>query len=71
MTRKDYIAIARAIRSEREAWVEPNNNRIAPEVTQAGALTCGYIAQRLSDVMAADNPRFDRAKFLAACGVNL
>lgn len=68
MTRKDYIAIAAAIRDELNAW-----RREKPEddaaLCQAGALTCGYIAQRIAKVMEKDNPSFDRARFLKAYGV--
>lgn len=29
-----------------------------------------YIAESIADALAQDNPRFDRARFLDACGVN-
>ena len=55
MTRKDYVAIAAAIKDT------PNN---------CGTETMRYrIAFAIADVMARDNPRFDRARFLAAAGV--
>lgn len=58
MTRKDYIAIAAAL-VRASAASETDNQRRG---VQRSALC-------IADVMAADNPRFDRAKFLAACGV--
>jgi hypothetical protein len=30
---------------------------------------CQMVADCIADVMARDNPRFDRARFLKACGV--
>lgn len=64
MTRKHYEAIARAIRTER--------SRIAREMMpQEGewALTC-RLSLRLADTLAhAGNARFDRERFLTACGL--
>lgn len=58
MTRKDYIAIARAFAT-------------AGTTTLDGVHlpTLRLLADRVADVMEADNPNFDRAKFLTACGV--
>lgn len=33
-----------------------------------GVLTCSVIANRLADVLADGNPRFNRERFLRACG---
>jgi hypothetical protein len=57
MTRKDYELIARSIRVDRE---------LLGDMGKAGADT---IAVGLSYQLAAMNPRFDRARFLEACGV--
>ena len=63
MSSKDYEAIARAIREC--VGVAPSPN----------AWTKGYdagladVAWRLCDVLEADNERFQRARFLEACGV--
>lgn len=56
MSRKDYVAIAAALRSALAAGAEERS------IAEA--------ARRIADVMAAGNPRFDRARFLAACGVS-
>jgi hypothetical protein len=61
MTRKDYEAIARAIRLFHE------DDERDPIHTASGAVE--YVASNIADVMSADNPRFDRARFLKACGV--
>jgi hypothetical protein len=63
MTRKDYIAIARVI----------NDGALINCATQAdvamNAATRAKIAHQLSDLMSHDNPRFDRSRFLKACGI--
>jgi hypothetical protein len=54
MTRKDYEAIARAIASARKA-------------TPYDALRyVDAVASNIADALAADNPRFDRERFIAA-----
>lgn len=58
MTRKHFQAIAAVIRSHYENEADPNPWRY----------TAHAIAADLASVFAADNPNFDRAKFLAACG---
>jgi hypothetical protein len=58
MTRKDYVAIAAAIK-ETGKYHEHDD--------AADALA--FLARDLAATLAADNPRFDRARFLKACGV--
>ena len=55
MTKKDYEAIAAIIRE----FQDVNRTVRAQLATQ--------VSERLAEYMAADNPRFDRARFLAAC----
>jgi hypothetical protein len=57
MTRKDYQLIA-------EVFANFGKIIILEETIGAD------IARNLADALQADNPRFDRARFLAACGVN-
>lgn len=69
MTKKDYIAVAAAIRNQRERM--PAN----PQPGDVDALRVHWsthylIATSLADVFARDNPRFDRARFLDVCGVS-
>ena len=63
MTKKDFEAIARCISDG--ALI---NCATASDVEMNSA-TRGKIARQLADVCASDNPRFDRARFLKACGV--
>ena len=61
MTRKDYVAIAAAIHRTGMAV------NIGPKKTAEYAIRLA--ATDIAATMAADNPRFDRARFLKACGV--
>lgn len=54
MTRKDYVALAEAFRAvTTEPWTD-------------GEDTWVRCLEAVADVLAADNPRFDRERFLAA-----
>lgn len=57
MSRKDYVAFARIIKTNLEISHSP-----LERVTVKG------VATDMADLFAADNPRFDRQKFLTACG---
>jgi hypothetical protein len=57
MTRKDYQLIAE---------VFANFGQMIELEETIGA----DIARNLADALQGDNPRFDRARFLTACGVN-
>lgn len=58
MSRKHFEAIAAAIANNRGTDDPPMVRKALDDV-----------AQDLAAVFAADNPRFDSARFLAACGV--
>lgn len=60
MSRKDYEAIAAAIKAEATEWGDL--------VTESDKQVLRAVAQRIARVFESDNPRFDRAKFLRACG---
>jgi hypothetical protein len=60
MTRKDYVAIAAALNACR---YHPDDG------AETDWACCDIHARAIADVMARDNPRFDRARFLKACGV--
>ena len=64
MTRKDYILIAAAIR---ETLLPEPETGIAPPDWQVFATH--RVALRLADQLRQDNPRFDRTRFMAACGI--
>ena len=56
MTRKDYIRLAAAFYKSRPV---PEDRRRSQWEWDCGAI---------SDALRSDNPRFDREKFLTACG---
>lgn len=55
MTRKDYVAVAKIIAD--------NDSGMSIWTVRA------RIADALAEMFAADNPRFDRERFLKACGI--
>ena len=62
MTRKDYILIAAAIRTALEDIIrEANRGVLLPQFET--------LADAIAKALASDNPRFDRERFLKACGV--
>lgn len=65
MTHKDYELIVKALKTAADRI------RICePEDAQKDLLDgIGYAADYLVDSLASDNPRFDRTKFLKACGI--
>ena len=60
MTRKDYKLIAEVFKSANENWLGFSET---PSAVLAGT------ARSLATQLAQENPRFDRARFLEACGV--
>jgi hypothetical protein len=65
MTRKDYEAIAAAFRYARSDILTKEPDASHADMLDGAALAAEHIAT----TMAADNPAFDRARFLKACGV--
>lgn len=59
MTKRDYQAIARAIHE--------TYNRVSEPAEPSPEQTVGFVVDALCDVFKADNPRFDRARFVEAC----
>jgi len=62
MTKKHYEAIAASVR---RAHLQHQGFNIHLRPVQSMSLYAGNIA----DYFASENPRFDRARFLKACGV--
>jgi hypothetical protein len=65
MTRKDYVLLADALRRARRDNV-PGQPRMDLSNHNRGVDWC---ARGIADTLAADNPRFDRQRFLRAAGV--
>jgi len=62
MTRKDYVIIAETIANLREQQKDSGPFTNNPSLKD--------VAEELAHALGEDNPRFDRARFLDACGVN-
>jgi len=62
MTRKDYVMIAESIKGAINYETEFNNNKAGEDVMKKFSVALALTLQ-------ADNPRFDRDRFLTACGV--
>ena len=65
MTRKDYILIAEALKAAMLPRLKHHTD------DRSLVFNCGVesAAIRVCDTLARDNPRFDRERFLKACGV--
>lgn len=74
MTRKDYVAFAGLLARLPETLalegleVDPIDIRETDDETTMLA-TRRWVAVHIADLFAADNNRFDRARFLKACGL--
>lgn len=64
MTRKHFEALAEAIR-----YAQCFNPWPSDAEREAAEVMRRTVANNVADVCAQANPRFDRARFLAACGI--
>ena len=65
-TRQHYKAIAEIVKQNTEL----GECRVTlPKVSRTYRNTRHFIAKDLANYFAQDNPRFDRERFLAACGL--
>ena len=62
MTKKDYIKLARLIKGSTENHYIPALVGGSLDILQAKPFV-----EELSDILQADNPKFDRERFIAAC----
>ena len=64
MTKKHFEAIAAIIKSDLDALSD-----VSGPAAESAREACENIAVGMADYFASENPRFDREKFLTACGV--
>ena len=71
MSRKDYEKIANAIKEQADiaAWQQAHPDSWDGNEPFGRRMAVIQIAMAVADVMEADNPRFDRNRFMTACGV--
>lgn len=65
MTKRDYVAIAQAFLAARADITGKEPEECHTDMLDGTSLAAEHIA----DVMQRDNPRFDKARFLKACGI--
>jgi hypothetical protein len=65
MTRKDYELIAGVLSDALDSFYADHNRGLLHNAPSMH----GMVAESMADALAADNPRFDRERFLKACGV--
>ena len=73
MTRKDYVMIADTIRElladiDRDGSGAILSDKI-PHVLAGERIGIHTLAMRLGEQLRQDNPRFDRTRFIEACGL--
>ena len=69
MTRKDFQAIADALASVRPSYrdIDPMTFPHEAHQQQGAQLQWEHTCRAIGDVFAADNPNFDRTRFVQAC----
>lgn len=71
MTRKDYVALAAALKDAKPLSTRPQmRNLYGAEDETPYTVWCASV-YAVSDVLGRDNTRFDRERFLTACGAGL
>ena len=72
MTKKHFEALAYVISEQRHSaalCIQDNTTIGEVGADEIACVILGDLARDLADQMAADNPRFDRSRFMAACKV--
>lgn len=65
MTKKDYIKLAAALNET----LDYAKHGVREPLRDQAIMTVGYAAECIARTLKADNGRFDRDRFLTACGV--
>lgn len=65
-SRQDFVAIANAIKAAQADVIGKEPKKAHADMLDGISLAAEHIA----DELASDNSRFDRGRFLAACGVS-
>ena len=64
MSRKDYELVAGVFRNHVVSMMTCGKDNYAAQVTELGIL-----AEDMASALQGNNPRFNRARFLQACGI--
>jgi hypothetical protein len=69
MTKKDYVRIAAALARNTPGFGSYSEHVAWGSASKPDVQAWSRIVTAIADVLAADNPRFDRARFYKACGM--
>lgn len=69
MTKKDYELIAGTLRNYKEFQLKDDEKDFTASEHSLLMTSWREVGQALATNLQADNPRFDRNKFLTACGI--
>lgn len=67
MTKKDYILIANAIKEVYE--YQKDNDGNGSKAIKQGAIK--VVSESIADALKYDNERFNRTRFMTACGMDI
>ena len=67
--RKDFVAIAKILNEESDPMRNPSQDNDEGQTDINGLQMAENIARRMAHYFAGENPRFDRTRFLKACGL--
>lgn len=68
MTKRHFEAFARAVKAELDGTKDAH---AAPSEVSAITHAATFAANLFADLAAQDNPRFDRPRFMRACGLEV
>ena len=69
LSRKNYEAVAEIVADQSAYFADLSEHPANVDLVIGGQRATSEIATALASYFAADNPNFDRARFLAACNV--
>lgn len=69
MTKRHFMAIAKIVDNAKVTACSADTAQRKADYERGAEGTRKHIATALADMFAGENPRFDRERFLAACGV--
>lgn len=70
MTKKDFILIAKVLKTSKKVFSEtPNKTELAEKMRKTAIATIEVIEQAFSFELSQNNPKFDKERFIKACEI--
>jgi hypothetical protein len=69
MTKRDFVQIAAALLAARPTKYADDDTGLSETIFKAETVGWGQCCLRIADALKQVNPRFDRERFLSACGM--